>query len=451
MSAAAETGRARAVAESLPAGGLLRGKTWRITPEPFRVPLETAHRIARLGRHLERFVRGCARLYRMSADGRLPGWIAELLDRGKPAELVAHQRRRPHDIPLIIRPDLVLTREGFVVTELDSVPGGIGLTAWLGHCYSGLGCEVAGGADGMAAGFVEIFPGGDVLISQEAADYRPEMEWLTDHLNKATGNLQWRVVDAGRPVCHAKRVYRFFELFDLPSVPSAMELMEKVETGEALVTPPFKPALEEKLLFALFWLKPLEPFWLDALGGRTLRVLREIFPYTWLVHPETLPPHAVLPRLEAHSWREVAAWSQRERGRLVLKISGFSPRAWGARGVVPGADVPGVAWREALEKALADWPHSPWILQEFHPSALFEHPWWNPATNELEMMAGRVRLCPYYFVREGEDPLLGGVLATICPADKKLLHGMPEAILAPCAAEGFALDHKKKRPPTCPA
>jgi len=52
-------------------------------------------------------------------------------------------------------------------------------------------------------------------------------------------------------------------------------------------------------------------------------------------------------------------------------------------------------------------------------------------------MQGRVRLCPYYFVSgEGHEARaqLGGVLATICPADKKILHGMSEAILAPCSA-----------------
>ena len=26
-----------------------------------------------------------------------------------------------------------------------------------------------------------------------------------------------------------------------------------------------------------------------------------------------------------------------------------------------------------------------------------------------------------------------GILATICPADKKILHGMKDAIMAPCA------------------
>jgi hypothetical protein len=58
------------------------------------------------------------------------------------------------------------------------------------------------------------------------------------------------------------------------------------------------------------------------------------------------------------------------------------------------------------------------------------------ARNVVVPMAGRVRLCPYYFVAgEGgaERAQLGGVLATICPSDKKLIHGMKEAILAPCA------------------
>ena len=42
-------------------------------------------------------------------------------------------------------------------------------------------------------------------------------------------------------------------------------------------------------------------------------------------------------------------------------------------------------------------------------------------------MPGRVRLCPYYFVVGNGDQArakLGGVLATVCPADKKIIHGM---------------------------
>ena len=45
-------------------------------------------------------------------------------------------------------------------------------------------------------------------------------------------------------------------------------------------------------------------------------------------------------------------------------------------------------------------------------------------------MNGRLRLCPYYFV-DGDSVDLAGVLATFCPADKKIIHGMRDAALLP--------------------
>jgi hypothetical protein len=47
-------------------------------------------------------------------------------------------------------------------------------------------------------------------------------------------------------------------------------------------------------------------------------------------------------------------------------------------------------------------------------------------------MDGRVRLTPYFFVT-GESVRVGGILATVAPADKRLIHGMSDAIMAPCA------------------
>jgi hypothetical protein len=47
-------------------------------------------------------------------------------------------------------------------------------------------------------------------------------------------------------------------------------------------------------------------------------------------------------------------------------------------------------------------------------------------------MPGRVRLTPYYFVT-GDKVTLGGATATIVPIDKKLIHGMVDAIIVPCA------------------
>jgi hypothetical protein len=50
-------------------------------------------------------------------------------------------------------------------------------------------------------------------------------------------------------------------------------------------------------------------------------------------------------------------------------------------------------------------------------------------------MVGRVRLCPYYFVLSDKEVRLGGALATIAPADKKIVHGMRDAIMVPTAVE----------------
>ena len=68
---------------------------------------------------------------------------------------------------------------------------------------------------------------------------------------------------------------------------------------------------------------------------------------------------------------------------------------------------------------------------------VIEHPYFDRETGAVRTMRGRARLCPYYFVSGDGDaarPQLGGVLATICPADKKIIHGMTDAIMAPCSA-----------------
>lgn len=424
--------RARAIKAALPEGGLFHEKSWRISPEAFLIDRKLARELDKLGYRLSVFLRACNLLYRFSVNGRAPSWVADLLDRGKPPELVAYQREKANAlaIPRIIRPDLILTEEGFIIAELDNVPGGIGLTAWLDQVYAREGVEILGGTHGMRDGFASILPGGDIVVSEEAATYLPEMEWLVHELNAARSDVgHWRVVGTEKRTDWQKNVYRFFELFDLAKIACADELRAGVVNGQIEVTPPFKPALEEKLWFALFWLKPLEEFWRQELGGRNLRELREVIPYTWLVDPEPLPRHAVLPRLETHSWDEVGRFSQTQRA-LILKISGFSERAWGSRGVLVAQDVSQKNWQEELEKALGEFETHPHILQKFHPGRLVEQEWLDGET--LRTMRGRVRLCPYFFVGEKKTHC-GGALATICPDDKKLLHGMSDAVLVPVA------------------
>ncbi|MEO6053686.1 MAG: hypothetical protein ABIP97_06720 [Chthoniobacterales bacterium] len=427
--------RAHSIRDALPEGGLFHEKSWRIAPSAFPIDEPLAEEIEKLGYRLLLFVRACNLLYRQSIKGRQPAWIAEWLDRGKPKELVEWSRERAiqNDLPRVLRPDLILTERGFVIAEVDNVPGGIGLTAWLNREYAALGDPVIGGANGMLEGFGKILPGGDILVSDEASTYRPEMEWLAKQLNgSASDGKNWRVLttDAGQKF--QSNVYRFFELFDFANIACLPELVSAMQAEEVSVTPPLKPYLEEKMWFALFWLRPLHEFWRRELSERHFEALKQVIPYTWMLDPQPLPPVAVYPHLEINDWKELTKFSQKER-ELILKVSGFSERAWGSRGVFVGSDLSSPQWRAAIEAGLTDWKKNPHILQRFQPGKLVDHFYLDEESGEVVPMKGRVRICPYYFIAE-ERTTCSGILATICPPDKKLLHGMGDAILAPVCA-----------------
>jgi hypothetical protein len=446
--------RLQTIRAAFPKEGLFAEKEWLLSPEAFPIDKKFLADLEQLGHRLFVFQRACNQLYQLSVKGKQPAWVAEYLDAGKPKELIEFSRRRQirDDLPRVIRPDLILTENGYVIAEIDSVPGGIGLTGWLNETYSLFDNDIIGGAQGMLDGFRGVVPNGaDIVISQESATYRPEMEWLATRLNRRhavpavddSGSIRnsksaeikhagysWRVVAAENyEPQDGRAVYRFFELFDLPNIPGIENTLRANGEDQITITPPIKPYLEEKMWFALFWLQPLREYWRRELGDKYFMKLQEVIPYSWLLDPTPLPQHAVIPRLEIHNWHEAAKFSQKDR-ELLLKVSGFSPLGWGSRGIALGSDLPHADWEKRIDRALATFQSSPTILQKFHKGALFEHDYSDPDSGDLKTMKGRVRLCPYYFV-ESDRVKLRGALATIAPADKKFLHGMSEAILVP--------------------
>lgn len=408
-----------------------------------------------------RFYRTLNHLYMESVRGLQPGWVASWLDQGKPEALVTYSRmkRFRDDLPAVIRPDIIPTQDGMVITELDSVPGGIGLTACMSELYakhseSSLS-PLIGGSAGMIDGFAAMLqhhrphPDGliTIVVSEEAKDYRPEMTWMARQLT-ARGletscieprEIQFteeglRLHEAGdRPI---GLMYRFFELFDLPNIPKAELMQYAVKKGWVSVTPPYKPALEEKSAFALLHHPVLAPYWRTELGEELFVHLTTIMPRTWVVDPAPVPPSAVIPGLSiggraVTNWSDLSSATQKQR-HFVLKPSGFSELAWGSRGVSVGHDLPQQEWATAIEAALMAFPRTPYVLQEFHKGRQYHVDYFDAPSGEIRSMAGRARLSPYYFVT-GETVELAGILATICPADKKVIHGMKDAVMVPCA------------------
>ena len=428
--------RARMVDAGRPPGGLFADHSWRLDGRAFPLPSRLVGELDGLGRVLLQFYRAAGLLHRQSSTGRQPEWIASLLDQGKPADLLAHQSHPTFrsELPRVIRPDLLLTEEGIAITELDSVPGGIGLTAWLNRMYSQWDNDLIGGASGMLEGFEGIF--GDasnvhLVVSEESATYRPEMEWIASQLNTRTYAVRSQDFNG---FSDGDAVYRFFELFDLANISGAEQLIELAKQGKVRLTPPPKPVFEEKLLFALLWNRNLKEFWRQHIGDGFLRKLQSLVPYTWVIDPMPLPPHAAYPEINLTDWQQLKQLSQRERD-LILKVSGYSEKAWGARGVHLGSDLSQADWSSAVDEAIQAFPKSPYILQRYHKPRTVDASWVDLDAGQVVPMKGRVRLCPYYFVHGDGDQArtkLGGILATICPADKKIIHGMTDAILAPC-------------------
>lgn len=436
--------------------------TWRVSPEPFWMPPHIVWQYEALGRHLYRFYKAANLLYSQSVRGIQPGWVAAYLDRGKPEEVIGYGRmnRFKQHLPHVVRPDVIPTVEGMVATELDSVPGGIGFTASLGQRYARLGYEIVGGADGMASGFMHMIRsvGGvedsvlGVVISEESASWRPEMAWLGEVLNGL--GLETYVVrpeeilfsEAGLFVEGARGrrqidvLYRFFELFDLKNIPKIDLILYAIRKDLVKVTPPLKGYLEEKMLMGLFHHPLLKRFWHSELGEDTFDFLMQVFPKTWILDPHPLPPYGVIPGLEIDGqaftdWQALGRLGQKQR-QFVVKPSGFSEQAWGSRGVSVGHDMSEEDWGRVIASALEAFPTTPHILQEFHTSSRFSVDYYNFDSDQMARFRGRVRFCPYYFVVD-DEPVLSGIQATVCPPDKKVLHGMVDAVVVPCGiAEG---------------
>jgi hypothetical protein len=231
---------------------------WRLSPTPFCLIPDDVSFLQSLGRHLLSFYRALNALYTESARGAQPAWVAAYLDQGKPESLLTYSRMkrfRDH-LPGVIRPDIIPTDHGMIITELDSVPGGMGLTGSLARAYDELATvageqlHLIGGANGIVAGFSAMVRDllGDrtgclaIVVSEEAKDYRAEMIWLAAQLRadglaaycvsprdlRFTEDGLWLNGEAGSEVPIAL-VYRFFELFDLKNVPKSELLMYSVK------------------------------------------------------------------------------------------------------------------------------------------------------------------------------------------------------------------------------
>ena len=327
------------------------------------------------------------------------------------------------------------------------------------EAYCQLGIESAGGADGIPKSFAAMLshltqverPTVAIVVSDESADYRNEMGWLAGAMRRLEIANAWLrapnevfFTEEGLFIRHEDgreerldAIYRNFEMFDLYNVPKQELMLYAARHNRVKMTPPPKANLEEKLSFALFHHYALAPLWVGELGKERFERLSTIFPKTWIMDPRPLPPQAVIAGLQAGGqpvadFRRLIDLGKSERD-YVIKPSGFSELAWGSRGVKILNDLTKEELVAAVETALASFDKTPYILQRFHKGKRLRQTYFDREKDEIRTYDGRVRLCPYYFVTGEDEVRLGGILATIAPADKRLIHGMTDAVMTSSA------------------
>lgn len=436
--------------------GSCEKRTHLISPVPFALSKEQIDTINKLGNAILAFYKAVNDLY-LSSD---EAWAREYLDIGKPDGLIrqAAMKYQKKQLPAVIRPDILITKEGLKITELDSVPGGIGHLDCLSAAYENLGFNLIPNAHGMRDSFADMIksesgkldPVCAVVVSDESADYLPEMSYMAQQLRNIglrayTLHPRGLIFDEEGLYANinGSRVkidilYRFFELFDQLNIPKQELISYAAKKKLVIITPPYKHYFEEKILLSLFHNEALSDYWHKTLGNENFNLLKSTISPTYIMDNRPVPPHAEIAVFKwngrgIRDWKEISNATQKER-RLVLKPSGFSPLAWGARGVVVGHDKSRDEWAEDVNAALNSFSKSPYVLQPFYDTSLYEVKYFDEQSGEIRRMDARIRLCAYYFV-VNDNARLGGVLATACPKNKKLIHGMIDAVICPCCVE----------------
>ncbi len=314
-------------------------------PRTLRAVARDLRRDRAAGSRPPRLLSSARVLYKRSARGTAPAFIADYLDHGKPEQIVrlGRQNRFKSDVPGVIRPDLILDRGRVFAAELDSVPGGMGFVGAMARSVLRTRLRYASAASiGMPDGFAarcsrrspaSSSPSWRSSSRDESADYRAELDWLARAMTALgiatfvcapqeivfTEDALFVRLD-GRPRREGRRA-----LSQLRTVRSAQRPEARADALRGASQPREDDAaaeghLEEKLSFALLHHPTLAQTVAQGTRRRTFERLRAIFPQTWVLDPRPLPPQAViagLTRRRASRCTTGCSWSARqERARL---------------------------------------------------------------------------------------------------------------------------------------
>jgi len=370
-----------------------------VNPQPFYLSSDEAKEVERIGRDISDFICAADELYHTE------GQVKTLLDRGKPENLQGRQARY-----LFVRPDILITRNGFTVCEIETAPFGLALAELLNRAYR-VGNFDTLVPEGVLSAFIKnnTPTEGTIIYSAYTSSYAGQMKYLAEQVF-STDRRHWKAEEVGLAATEDRFFYRAFYqdeyLRDL-FVNNIVGVL--LERDESAIIPSFTPHMEEKALLALVWDKRWEDFFRNRLGAATFNHLRQVVPPTWIVGEEEFFAPGLPEGIQS---TQALAFLPRSKRQFVLKRSGFGAGSSWSEGVVFLQEKTRNRVEAILKVARKD-TSCLYVVQEFRR---YEE---RPLTFEgydhaSGGMSARIRLTPYFSLVRGTEGQLVAIKATGC-------------------------------------
>ncbi len=371
------------------------GINFRVSPMPFKLNNKQKIEIEQIGKAICSYMDCCIELYKNNEI------VHELLDRGKPKNL-----KNVEEIKyLFLRPDLILTDDGFGLCEIETSPFGLGLAEVLNRAYGNEGHETIIHQNQLK-NYIQskIENTGTIAYSDKVKAFSGQLKFMANQV--FSGEIKtWDATEVGIKEIKNKQIYRAFYLNEQYSNPNIAELLN----SSHIYLPTSTPQFEEKALLSFIWDNRYTKFFQENLGKQEFELLRKIIPKTWIIGEEKYVEGG-LPNKGGDSLS--LAYLSKSNRKYVLKQSGFSLYSSWGEGVKFLHKMGQGKALENLKLALNDKEHL-YIVQEFKQGKNIPMTFINE-TNEYQKINAKIRITPYYAYMGAEKGKLIAAKVTGC-------------------------------------
>ena len=204
-----------------------------------------------------------------------------LLDRGKP-----DRYKNVKDVRyLFLRPDLILTEEGFAICEIETSPFGLALAEVLNDAYGNLNYNPIIDQNQLKNYMQhQTNKYGIITYSNKVQAFKGQLGYLSDNIFGGN-DRQWQTKNISmdqNEVTPDEEIYRAFYLNEQFNDPNVKKFLDEKYSHVPSETPQF----EEKALLAFIWDKRFIDFFKKKLGETGFNILRKAIPKTWIIGQE---------------------------------------------------------------------------------------------------------------------------------------------------------------------